>query len=406
MRIVLFNAQDQDGGAAIAGFRLMVGLLRAGHDARMLVGAPTSSHPRVRLFPRSARLENLLAMFVRRTGFTMLEHVGAYRIHRHPWVRRADVLNFHNLHSGYFAYPALAGLTQRVPGVQTLHDIYMLTGHCAMRCDCPRWETGCGSCPDLAAYPAVNRDATRWEWKLKRRTYDRSDLGFIAPSRYFESLLSRSMASGQPRRHIPYGIDLDVYTPRKRHSARDALGVPRDRLVLLAGAQSLTDHRKGGDILLESINTMPEATRRSLFLLLIGAHAHGLARQLHVDHKQLGYVASDDLKAMVFSAADAFLFPTRMDNLPLMIQESLACGTPVISTRVGGVPEMVVDGETGYLAERADPPAVAETLQRALADPGRLRDMRPACRAFAEREYALDLCVERTIQFFQERLAS
>lgn len=65
----------------------------------------------------------------------------------------------------------------------------------------------------------------------------------------------------------------------------------------------------------------------------------------------LGFVSSDRLKAMAYSVADLFIMPSRAENFPLVLLESMACGTPMVSFRVGGVTDLVRPGITGYLAE-------------------------------------------------------
>ncbi len=74
--------------------------------------------------------------------------------------RRPQIVHAHNLHGNYFDLRALPALCQAAPLVLTLHDAWLLAGHCAHSMGCERWRTGCGNCPDLGVYPAVRRDAT------------------------------------------------------------------------------------------------------------------------------------------------------------------------------------------------------------------------------------------------------
>src|SRR5262245_59012697 len=87
---------------------------------------------------------------------------------------RPDILHCHNLHGSYFDLRALPWLSQQVPVVLTLHDAWLLSGHCAHSFDCQRWQTGCGQCPDLAIPPAIRRDATAYNWRRKRDVYTKS----------------------------------------------------------------------------------------------------------------------------------------------------------------------------------------------------------------------------------------
>ena len=85
-----------------------------------------------------------------------------------------------------------------------------------------------------------------------------------------------------------------------------------------------------------------------------------------VDVNGLGYVREAERKALAYNAADVFAFPTKADNQPLVIMEALACGLPVVSSHLGGVPEMIQQGETGWLAEPGDAVKFAEGLRSAL----------------------------------------
>src|SRR4030095_8523730 len=69
------------------------------------------------------------------------------------------IVHGHNLHSDYFDLRALPWLSNKVPVVLSLHDAWLLSGHCAHSFDCDRWRIGCGDCPDLTIYPALRRDA-------------------------------------------------------------------------------------------------------------------------------------------------------------------------------------------------------------------------------------------------------
>jgi glycosyltransferase involved in cell wall biosynthesis len=121
----------------------------------------------------------------------------------------------------------------------------------------------------------------------------------------------------------------------------------------------------------------------------------------------LGHVDDDDLMTAAYSAADVMVLPTRADNLPCGVMECMACGTPCVSFRVGGVPEMVRPGRTGWLAEPGDAGDLASKLHEALSAPGeRLAAMRSACREMAVREWDVVLMTRRYVAVYEELLAA
>ena len=105
--------------------------------------------------------------------------------------------------------------------------------------------------------------------------------------------------------------------------------------------------------------------------------------------------------AAVYSAADLFVSPSLQDNLPNTVLESLACGTPVVGSHTGGIPDMVRPGETGWLFETGNVEALRATLQEALATRD-LTGLRTRCREVAEREYSLELQAERYKKLYEE----
>ncbi len=117
---------------------------------------------------------------------------------------------------------------------------------------------------------------------------------------------------------------------------------------------------------------------------------------------ETGYVLSDPLKSFVYSAADLFLFPSRADNAPLVVLESLACGTPVASFDIGGLAELVRPGQTGTLAPPANAAALAADIVALVQDPDRLTAMRPHCRTLVEVEHPAELAAARHVELYQE----
>ena len=118
----------------------------------------------------------------------------------------------------------------------------------------------------------------------------------------------------------------------------------------------------------------------------------------------LGYISNDRFKAIVYSAADLFVFPTRADNLPLTLQESMTCGTPMVSFKIGGVPDLVRPGITGYLAQPEDTEDFCNGIVQLLEDQN-LRDrLSENCRAITLEEYPLELQAQRYIELYHQVL--
>ena len=370
----------------------------------MLVENVKTDSDRIETVPRKTRIENQLYRFTRYSGLNDINLFSSFDIPNHKFYQDADILNFHNLHTGYFNYLAITKLTKTKPAIFTLHDMWSFTGHCAYSYDCDRWKIGCGSCPYPDIYPAIRRDSTRIEWKLKNWIYSKSNLTIITLSHWLTEQAKASMLSRFPIHHIPNGIDTNAYQPLDRHLCKVVLGIPQNKRVLLFGADSLKDKRKGGDLLFNALQQLPQSLRSEILLMTFGNGSEAITTELGIPTFNLGYISSDRLKSIAYSAADLFIFPTRADNLPLVLQESMACGTPMVSFDIGGVPDLVRPMVTGYLAKTEDAKDFCNGIVKLLEDDQLRQTMSDNCRAIALAEYPLELQAERYIKLYKEIL--
>ena len=402
MKILHINQSDTDGGAGIAGYRLHQGLLQQKIDSKLLVGIVKTDDQRVAGVISKYYMDKLLFLLSSSLGLNYTLMISSFDIPQHKFYQEADVVNFHNLHTGYFNYLILPKLTASKPAIFTLHDMWSFTGHCAYSYDCHRWKIGCGQCPYPETYPAIKLDNSRWEWKLKNWVYSQSNLTIVTPSRWLTEQAQASMLNRFPIHHIPYGIDTTAYQPLDPQLCKTVLGIPQNKKVLLFGAATLKDTRKGGDILFQALQQLPENLKTEIILLTLGNGGEAMASDLGIATLNLGYVSSDRLKSVVFSAADLFIFPTRADNLPVVLQESMACGTPMVSFKIGGVPDLVRHNVTGYLAEPESAKDFCNGIVTLLADEPLRQKMSANCRNIAVTEYPLELQAKRYIEIYQQ----
>jgi glycosyltransferase involved in cell wall biosynthesis len=296
----------------------------------------------------------------RRRGFEDFEFPGTHDLLSLSQ-QRPDILHLHNLHGGYVDLRELPRLTKSTPSVITLHDEWMYTGHCAGTLGCSRWQRGCGQCPDLNIPPAIPRDATSYNLSRKREIYEQSELYLATPSQW---LMSRALSSilGVAVRDwkvIPNGIDLSVFHPGSKDAARQGLGLPPNAWISLFVGLKL--HSKFKDYkTIES--AMMKASSHNLgphYLICVGEPGQEQRRGSLVI-RFVGYEPDRNKLAHYYQAADVYLQASHADNFPTTILEAMGCGTPVVATRVGGIPEQIEDGVTGFLVEAQDPAAMAE----------------------------------------------
>lgn len=409
MKVLQVHGTDAAvGGGPIAMLRLHDGLNNVGVQSRIL--CPKTTRPdsvAIPHVPGTGRVRSLTMPL----GLNELHCLGSLRIPSLAAYEEADLLHIHCAHGGFFNYLALPLLAKRKPIIYTVHDMWPFTGHCCYSFGCDRWKTGCGNCPYPELPNEIRRDATKWEWKLKAWGYNRSNVTIVAPSKWIHGLAQQSMLKHLPTHHIPYGVDTDLYRPIDQQLSRAALGIPAEKKVLLYIVRRMNPNHKasyikGADVLAKALRELPPGLKKETVVLLAGEGAHIFAGELDVSTIPLGFLSSDRLKSLAFSASDLFVFPTRADNLPLVLMESLACGTPAVSFDVGGVSDMVRPGVTGLLAEPENAKQLAERIIELLADPGLCQRMRRNCRDIAVNEYALEIYIKRHQSLYEQVLTS
>lgn len=173
---------------------------------------------------------------------------------------------------------------------------------------------------------------------------------------------------------VPPGVDLSLFRPVERRQARQRVGLRDDEKVLLYVGR--LDPIKGIDLLLRTLALMQD--NYPLKAVIVGGEGRGhpdteelekLAQNLGVEGQlsMVGRVPQEEL-SLFYSAADVCVVPSYYESFGLTALEAMACGTPVVASRVGGLPYVIQDGRTGYLAEKRSPEAFAPLLERLFAD--------------------------------------
>ncbi len=375
MKTCILGMSDIYGGAAIASYRVHQGLLKAGVDSRMIVGYRGLQDPRIEQAPMPGWLNRKAEVVARNLGVKFTTIQSSKRIASMPAFRDADAVNLHNLHGRWFNYLALPKLLATKPAVFTLHDMWWFT-------DGEYYDARFEAKPE--GYPPGT-----WEYRLKRSVIAKLDATFACPSRWLTEIARKSFLGQRAEvHHAPLGLDLSLFKPMDREQCRRELKVPEGKTVLMTMAETLSDPRKGIDLLVAALKELPADVRSRCVLMLAGHNATVATKDTDIEKIDLGYLKEEHDKCRAFSAADVVIFPTRMDNLPLVVLEGMACGTPAVSFRVGGVPEMVRPGQTGFLAKPEDAKDLCARIVEAVNCPALRTTMRHECRRVCEAEFS------------------
>jgi glycosyltransferase involved in cell wall biosynthesis len=438
LRILQVSTFDVHGGAAKVAWDLFAAYRTRGHASWLAVGEKRSDDPDVLLIPNE-ELRGRWYQFWHDAGSRLPPASGsraaARLLHRltnglaEP-MRRCDVfrgvedfhfpgtrrlltltseepqlVHCHNLHGGYFDLRLLPRLSQQVPVIVTLHDAWLLSGHCAHSFSCERWRTGCGRCPDLTIYPAIQRDATAGNWRRKSEIYARSRLFIATPSRWLMRKVEQSMLAPAvvEARVLPNGVDLGIFHPTDRRAARARRGIPQDALVLLTtGVMMQRNVWKDYSTLRKAVALASgRLPGQDLLFLVLGEDAPS-ERLEGVEIRFIPYQNDAWIVAEYYQAADVYVHAARQDTFPTSVLESLACGTPVVATTVGGIPEQVEETHTGFLVSPGDAQGMAERVAELLSHPALRENMGKHAVESARSRFSFDRQVDAYLDWYHD----
>lgn len=448
MRILQVNTGDEGGGAEAIAWQLFQGYRRYGNASWLAVGSKRSQDDEVLLIPqdrfRHAWTRTWLALAERLKPFVG-KVKGADRIRRlcirgigQPgrWFDRfrgiedfsfpgtwhladlppalPDIVQCHNLHGawlsdgGYFDLTILPWLSRRFPVVLTLHDAWLLSGHCAHSFECERWKTGCGSCPDLTIYPSIKRDATTYNWERKQSIFSKSRLYLSTPSHWLMQKIEQSVLHPAilESKVIPNGVDLTIFRPADKRVVRAHLGVPQDRKIVLFTAHGVRGNVwKDYTTMRASIEEVARQLRGEEVLFLALGETGDMEQVGSMQIQFIPFTKDPCTVARYYQAADVYLHAARADTFPNTILEALSCGTPVVATAIGGIPEQVDDSTTGFLVPSGNVRAMADCLLRLLSDEHLRKQFGEEAARAARVRFDLDRQVTAYLTWFGEIMA-
>ena len=249
-----------------------------------------------------------------------------------------DLINIHNIHGHEVNIEKLFNyLTKRqIPVVWTMHDCWAITGYCPyftiVKCD--RWRTKCNSCPQRRTFSwFFDRSGSNQE--KKKKAAENLNLTVVTPSAWLANIMRESFLEKFPVKVINNGIEQAVFQPRESDFKK--IHNCDDKIILLGVANGWGNH-KGLDIFLRLNETLSKGYQ----IVLVGTDDE-VKRTLPKDIIAINRTNDQIELAQIYSAADIFINPTREDNYPTVNMEAVSCGTPVITFRTGGSPEMVDD---------------------------------------------------------------
>jgi len=411
VKVLHLATQDMAGGGGgfDGAYRLHRNMRSAGIDSRMVVMKKLSDDPfvadvmnqltfadKLRLRWCAVRDRYLLRRFKPFNYFIEIsqERITASRLlTMHPF--QPDVIIAHWV-SNFVTAGTLRDLNHMTlaPILWYFMDMAPLTGGCHYAFDCTGYTKQCGNCPQLGAGKGA-QDLSHRQWYSKWAKLQKTNITAVAASSWLQSQLeSGSVFRNKRHEKILLAVDPVIFSTAPREQARKLLGLPLDRKIIFFGANRLNEERKGIRYLFGALRLLHGmlgdnvALREQILVVMAGENLDSAVLDIPFAHQYVGFLMGDVMLAAGYQAADVFVNASIEDAGPMMINESILCGTPVVSFEMGVAVDLVHTDKTGYRASLKDEQDMAAGLRRILElNDKASHEMRERCR-----NYGLQMC--------------
>ncbi len=408
MKTLLINASDVRGGAARASYRLHQGLGQAGINSTMLVQDKRSTDISV-IGPTLIGLKGIGVNYILRYLIDQLPLLLYPKYQKMIWSPQwlpnkihmkidrlnPDIVHFHWICDGFIPIQEVPKIKQ--PIIWTFHDMWAFTGGCHYNGTCDRYMHECGKCPQLGS--DKENDLSHWGLSRKKKLWANLDFTVVTPSRWLANCARSSSLFGDKKIEvIPNGLDLQKFKPIDKSKAKKDLNLPVDKNLILFGAMnSIKDKRKGFQYLKSAINILSE----DLDFEAIVFGNSGKDSKLNIPVNYMGNFP-DNMLTKLYSAADVFVAPSLQDNLPNTIMESLACGTPSVAFNIGGMSDMIIHKENGYLAKPFNADDLARGIEWIVKHDQRKKLLCENSRKYVEKNFELKYIAKKYIDLYSQ----
>lgn len=415
MKLLHLNTFDAFGGAARAAYRIHCAQVESDIDSKMRVIHRGTSDERViegvplqplykllyynlkrRVIARSQKswqTENL--------GLYSFGHFGAGLVNELNSCD-ADILNLHWI-TNMLSVSDIGRLKK--PIVWTFHDMWPFCGgeHYVPDETTARFRQGYSV--DNIFPGDRGPDLNRKTWNAKRRAWTRQRFTIVCPSVWLAACVKQSVLfADAPVYVIPNPLDTDsIWRPVPREAARTVLGLPHDKkLILMGAAGGLEDPRKGGDLLYEAICCVANSCSEAMEVMIYGQEKPIKSKDWPYPVHWLGRVNDDRVLALAYSASDVMVVPSRQEAFGQAASEAQACGVPVVAFDVGGLPDIVIHRETGWLARAFDTGDMADGILWVLEDENRRLEMSHMSRQMAVKRFSPAVIAEHYGKVYEQ----
>lgn len=384
MKILIYSENDYGCGASIAAFRLAAGMAKK-HEVMYVFENQKNDYSlfkntgiRPWHLGRTNSFKNKIIYKLTRTAARYTRSDVYRNLIFQVFLKRVkefspDIVHLHNC---YFTHRQIAVLSSFFPVVWTMHDQFALykynykittiEGEEVTYCPVPKWRVD--------------------KYDPEVLLNGRGKVIFTPPSDWLSDLAEKVSKGRKPVKTVNNGIPTHNLVPVDRAEACEYAGIDPNKFTLLFLAGTGAWKRKNVDAVIRALNLVPDLDMQAV---VIGSTAKTDRSDPRLVLK--GTVSGTEALSRYYSCANVFCIPSLIDNLPNTVLESLACSTPVLGAKRGGIPEMVIEGETGWLFDPMNIESLAEKIRYLYNNRDEIEKLKPNCRPFVEQRFAEDV---------------
>ncbi len=383
MRILHLNTSDISGGAARAAYRIHKGLQGIGIDSKMLVQTKWSDDKTV-IDPGTKVKKGLALLRPTLDSAGNYFDSGSKNIFSPAWLPFSniptqinsilpDIVHFHWICDGMLRIEDLKRINK--PIIWTLHDMWAFTGGCHYNEGCERYVESCSNCPQLNR--SGKNDLSRSVLKRKKKAWSQLDITIVTPGNWLaECAKKSSLFKGRRVEVIHNGLNLNLFKPINKTTARKICNLPVNKKLVLFGAMCATsDHRKGFDLLYEGLKQLAVKYSDKAELILFGASEPENPPDFGLPVHYLGCLHDDVSLSLLYAAVDVMVVPSLQEAFGQTASESLACGTPIVAYGATGLLDIVEHQINGYFAKPFDVSDLAAGIDWVLSNENRHKEL-------------------------------
>jgi glycosyltransferase involved in cell wall biosynthesis len=414
MNILHISTYDTAGGAARATYRIHRVLQQNGNESTILVLKKTVKDLSVVSITGSKlanwlgkyldKIDHLPIILIRRKVDTVFSFawLTPFNFKRNKLLKNADIICLYWVGGGFLSPLAIKNIfSYNKPVVWRMSDLWPFTGGCHYPAGCNKFTEGCFDCHLLKnAFPV---DFAKKLFDKKRKYWNDLKFNILCPSRWMENLVYKSkLFKNCNIVYIPTGIDIETFSPKPKNNILKHYDFPTNKKIILFGAfHAQSNNIKGLDFLQNAIHCIDNSYLKNCALVIFGENENNRISLPTIETYHTGEIKNDLILSELYSYSDIFVCPSKEENLANTALESMSCGTPCISFKIGGMIDVIDHLENGYLAKPYDVKELANGILWIL-DNTKSKELRKKARSKIENIFD----IHKTTNLYQNWLKS